>query len=171
MKIISRFFVLQICCLLGFITANAQVKNNVVKLHAYITKTLAGNIQVDSAGNEDGSAVEFVHNVYAETTGKFLPQWNMVFTNQGVYAIQATEIESGKHEVGRLKKDQKPVTIGVKRGNRLWKLELVPVKARIPADIATLLRTNAVVVTTEWKGEQFTHTIAKEIELETIYYK
>lgn len=171
MKKISRFFLLQICCLLAFCSGNAQVKNNVAKLHAYLTKTTAGNIQTDQNGNEIGTAIEYVHNVYAETTGKYLPQWNMVFTNNGVYAIQATEIAGGKHEVGKLKGQTKTVRIAARRGNRLWKLELVAVKARIPADIAALLKRNDVVVTTEWKGKQFTHTIAKEVELETIHYK
>jgi hypothetical protein len=170
MKKISRCFLVQICCLLIFSIADAQVKNSVSKLHAYITKTVAGNIQTDSSGNELTSAVEYVHHVYAETTGKYLPQWNMVFTNNGVYAIQASEVESGKHEVGQLENGSK-LSIAAKRGNRLWRLELVPVKARIPSDIDALLKTNDVVVTTEWNGTRFTHTIAELIELKTIYYK
>ena len=171
MRKIFRLGFLQLCCLLIYCNVPAQVKNNVVKVYAYGIKTHAGNIQTDSSGNEITPGTEHVHIVYAETTGKYLPQWNMVFTNLGVYAIQANEIGSGKQEVGKLKDGSKPVHIAAKRGNRLWELSLVPVKARIPADIAELLKTNDVVVTTEFKGQQFTHPVSKEVALATIYYK
>lgn len=171
MKNVCRFCLLQICCLILCCKAPAQVKNNVAKLYAYGVQTYAGNVQTDSAGNEITPGAEYVHLVFAETSGKYLPQWNMVFTNRGVYAIQASEVESGKLEVGVLKADTKPVHIAAKRGNRLWKLELVPVKSRIPPDIEALLTTNDVVVTSEWKGQQFNHPVAKEIELASIHYK
>lgn len=161
---------LQICCLL-FCQANAQVKNNVVKLHAYVTKIYAGNIQTDSSGNEVTAGMEVMHTIYAETTGKYLPKWNMVFTKKGVFIIQAVEIESGKQEAVKLKGSKKPVYITARRGNRLWKLELVAVKAKISAGILALLEKNDMVVSTEWNGKHFTHTIAKEIELESVFYK
>lgn len=165
-----RLVLLQICCLL-VLSVNAQVKNNVVRLHAYIQETVAGNIEVDTTGTPVNTGVEELHQLYAETTGKYLPQWNVVYTNKGVFAIEATEIKSRKQEVGKLKSNKKTVHISAKRGNRLWKLELLPMKARIPAQIAQLLRKNEVVVITEWKGKQFTHTIAKEIELDPVFYE
>ncbi len=170
MRKIAGRIALQICCLLMVISGGAQVKNSVVRFHAYIQETVAGNVEVDSAGVQS-SGVDYVHHLYAETTGKYPPQWNVLYTNKGVFAIQAEEIRAARYQVGKLKNGSKPVWISAKRGNRLWKLELVPLKARIPANIEAILRKNDAVVMTEWKGKQFTHTIAKEIPLETIYYK
>ena len=153
------------------VSACAQVKNNVVKLHAYWQESVAGNVEVDSSGNQIDSGIDHVHYLFAETTGKYLPSWNVVYTNKGVFAVQPEEIKASKYEVGKLKSTSKPVTITAKRGNRLWQLTLVPMKARIPANIATILKTNDVVVITELYNKQLTHTIAKEIELETVFYK
>lgn len=171
MKKISRYIMLQICCLLLVASAWAQVKNNVVKFHAYWNETVAGNVEVDANGNQVQSGVDHIHYLFAETTGKYVPSFNVVYTNKGVFAVQPEEIKTAKHEVGKLKSIAKPVFIAAKRGNRLWQLTMVPMKAKIPANIKTLLKKNDVVVITEWNNKQFTHTIAKEIELETVFYK
>jgi hypothetical protein len=171
MKIINRYLLLQIFCLLTAISACAQVKNNVVKIHSYWQETVAGNVEVDSNGNQVNSGVDGIHLLFAETTGKYVPSWNVVYTNKGVFAVQQEEIKTAKYEVGKLKSNSRTVTIAAKRGNRLWQLTLIPMKARIPKNIAAILKKNAVVVITEWNNKQFTHTIAKEIELETVFYK
>ncbi len=171
MKILNRYFLLQIFCLSIMVSACAQVKNNVVKLHSYWLVTVAGNVEVDSNGNQVNSGVDGLHYLFAETTGKYLPSWNVVYTNKGVFAVQPEEIKAGKYEVGKLKSNAQPVTIAAKRGNRLWQLTLVPMKAKVPPNIASMLKTNDMVVITEWNNKQFTHTIAKEIELQTVFYK
>jgi len=170
MKRISRYIMLQICCLMA-ISACAQVKNNVVKLHAYWQESVAGNVEVDSNGNQVNTGVDGAHYLFAETTGKYLPSWNVVYTKKGVFAVQPEEIKTPKYEVGKLKSTSKPVMVAVKRGNRLWQLTLIPMKARIPKNIAAILKTNAMVVITEWNNKQFTHTVPKQIQLETVFYK
>lgn len=170
MKKIFLVLLLQIFCLSAVESCHAQVKNSVAKLNAFVRETVAGNVPVDEHGNQTKSGVDHLHYLYAETTGKFLPQWDMVYTNSGVFAIQAEEIDSIKVTVGKLKNSSKAAAITRKKGNRLWKLTLVPVKARTPDNIAALLKKNEVVVITEFGGKQFTHTIAKEIELEPVFY-
>ncbi|HEX6913699.1 MAG TPA: hypothetical protein VF145_00575 [Chitinophagaceae bacterium] len=167
---ISITLLMQLSSLLACVTAATQVKHNVVKLHAYVQETIAGNIERDSAGNE-ASGVDVQHLLFAETTGKYLPQWNIVYTNKGVFAVQPSEIKEGLFTPGKLKSGKAASPIRVKRGNRLWQLTLIPMKARIPAGVAELLKKNDVVVITEWNNEQFTHTIAEEIELEPVFYK
>lgn len=171
MRKLTCFLVLQVCFLVGLSCASAQVKNNVARLHAFVQETVAGNVQVDENGNQLESGVDVVHQLFVETTGKYVPQWNVVYTRKGVFAVQAEEIKGLRHQVGKLKSNGKASVITAKRGNRLWKLELIPMKARIPDNITTLLRKNEVVLVTEWKGKQYTHPVAKEIALETVFYK
>jgi hypothetical protein len=72
--------------------------------------------------------------------------------------------------IGVIKNNNKTATIIRKRGNRLWQLNLVPIKAGTPANIAALLKKNDAVVLTQFGNKQFMHTIAKEIELEPLFY-
>lgn len=171
MKLFNRFILLQICCLMIAVSACAQTKNNVVKFHSYWNETVAGNVEVDANGNQVETGVEHIHYLFAETTGKYIPSFNVVYTNKGVFAVQPEEIKAAKHEVGKLKSTSKPVSIAAKRGNRLWQLTLVPMKAKVPDNIKSLLKKNDVVVITELSNKQVTHPIAKEIELETVFYK
>jgi hypothetical protein len=170
MKKLKLLFFLQIFCLLAAVTVNAQVKNNVVKIYAYIQETIAGNIQVDENRNPINSGVDHVHYIYAETTGKLLPQWNTIYTHYGVFAIQAELIDSAKITVGQIKNSSKTATIMHKRGNRLWKLNLIPIKAATPTNISALLTKNDAVMLTQFGSKHFVHTIAKEIQLEPLFY-
>jgi hypothetical protein len=170
MKKIRLALLLQILCLLAAVAVNAQVKNNITKFYGYIRETIAGNIQVDENRNPINSGVDHLQYFYAETTGKFLPQWNTIYTRFGAFAIQATEVDSSKMVIGVIKNNNKTATIIRKRGNRLWQLNLVPIKAGTPANIAALLKKNDAVVLTQFGNKQFMHTIAKEIELEPLFY-
>jgi hypothetical protein len=170
MKQTRLIFLLQICCLLTAVTATAQVKNNIAKLYAYISETRGGNVQVDANGNQTTVGIDHIHYLYAETTGKFLPQWNVFYTRYGTFALQADEAEP-KVNVGKLKSTNKPAYISPRKGNRLWKLTLVPMKARIPGNIAALLENNDAVLITQFGAKQFTHTIAKETELQALIYE
>jgi hypothetical protein len=166
-----QLLLLQICCLLAGITVNGQNKYNIVKVHAYVMETVAGNVQVDDKGNPVRSAVDTLHFIYIETKGKYLPSWEMLYTNTCSYKIQASLVENLPANPGNLKTNNSPVTITPKRGSELWKLELVKVNSKIPKTIRASLKKNAVLLTGSWKGLKFTHTIAKEIELEPIFYE
>jgi hypothetical protein len=168
MKQTRLVILLQICCLLTT-AAMAQVKNNVAKIYAYISETRGGNVQVDAKGNQTTTGVDHVHYLYAETTGKFLPQWSVYYTRYGTFSMQADEVKS-KVVAGKLKGSDKPTYLSPKKGNRLWKLTLVPIKARIPADIASLLEKNDAVLITMFGSKKFMHTIAKETELQPLIY-
>jgi len=152
-------------------TASTQVKNSIAKIHAYIQETFAGNIQVDEKGNPLSNGVDHIHHFYVETTGKQLPIWNILYTHYGVFSLEAEAIDSGKVTVGTLKSTNKVVVITPKRGNRLWKLALIPMKASTPNAVAALLKKNDAVLITEFGNRKFTHIIAKEMELTPIYYQ
>jgi hypothetical protein len=151
--------------------ACGQVNQNVVKLHAFIMETVEGNIPVDEKGDPEKSGVDHLHFIFAETTGKTHPQWNVVYTHYGVFTVQPEKIDSAKVTVGKKKNSSETATVSAKRGNQLWKFNLIPMKARTPGDIAEMLKTNAVVVVVEFKGVQYKHKVAKVTELETILYK
>jgi hypothetical protein len=171
MKQTRLILLLQICCLLTIAPVSAQVKNNVAKIHAFVRETTPGNVQVDANGDQTTGSVDHLHYLYAETTGKVLPQWNVLYTRSGTFAIQADEVDSAKVTVGRLKNSARVAYLTHKKGNRLWKLTLVPIKARIPANISALLSTNEAVLITQFGRKQFTHAILKETQLETIRYE
>jgi hypothetical protein len=164
-------FLLQICCLFLVVPACGQANQNVVKLHAFIMETVEGNIPVDEKGEPVKSGVDHLHFIFAETTGKVLPQWNVVYTRYGVFTVQPEKIDSATFTVGKKKNSSEMAKVSARRGNQLWQFNLIPMKARTPGDIAEMLKSNAVVVVVEFKGEQYKHKIAKATELETILYK
>jgi hypothetical protein len=168
MKRTRLVFLLQICCLLTM-AATGQVKNNIAKVHAFVSETRGGNVQVDANGNQVTQGIDHVHYLYAETTGKYLPLWSIYYTRSGTFAMRAEEIKS-KVMVGKLKDTNKATYLSQKKGNRLWKISLVPMKARIPGNIAALLEKNDAVLITRFGSKQFMHTIAKETELQPLIY-
>lgn len=170
MKKLRSLILLQIFCLLAAATSTGQVLTNVVKFHAYVRETVQGKKPVKETVKPT-TGVDHEHFLYAAIKGKTLPQWNVVYTNSGTFAVQAEEVKSSKETVGKLKGSGKSAAITTKRGYRLWKLNLVPMKARTPDDIAGLLKSNDVVVVAELQGKKFTHTISKEVQLETRYYE
>ncbi len=162
---------LQILCLLAAVSLFAQTKAPVIKFYAYVQETFAGNIEVDENGNPLGSGTEKIHFLYADVIGKVSPQWKNVFTKDGSYAIQAEPVSTGKISVGERKSDGKELIISAKRGATLWKLELVPVKIKMPSNIEKLLKKNQLVIITSFRNRQILHIVAKEIELQPVYYK
>lgn len=147
----------------------AQVKNGVAGIYGFYQEASGGAQQVD----EHGKPIKNVRQLltfYAETRGKQLPVWSIIYSRYGNYAVQAQAVDSGKAEVGKLNERDSVARIRAKRGNRLWLLTVLPMKARTPNDISTLLLKNEAVVVTTFGNKKFYHPIKKLTVLEPIQY-
>jgi hypothetical protein len=168
MQKLIQSLVLTIFCLFSF-CGYTQTKYGIVRFHAFVQESAGGNIPVDENGNPMHSGIHTNHFLFAETTGKTLPKFDTVYTNDRVYSVQAVEIKSGKKSIGKLKDAIKSTQLIAKRGNRLWQLVLNETGNTPPKKLQSLLAKNKVVVTGKLKTTKFTLPIQNLKQLETIF--
>ena len=156
--------------LLCFFGTSCAQQRGISKVYAFKQLISPGNIAVDDRGEPlAASRPHVVHTVYVETSGD-APTWVRGYYGGHAYTLYTALIEEKKLDIGRNKADEKPVSISVKSGNRLWQLTLEPDTSRTKLPTAIKMEKDEIILEGTYKGKPFTRKMGKPVELSAPEY-
>jgi hypothetical protein len=143
----------------AIVSTDAQDKCGIKKAYAFYTVSMPGVQMTDGKGNPV-EAIPFTdHFIYIECKGTTKPVIeSVVFNNKLTLQAVVKMVEGKKLSAG--KRNDKDYMITAKKGNTLWKLEILP-----PKDKPVVIQ-NAKDITIKGKGCDY--HLTKETELASI---
>jgi len=125
------------CLVVTVLTSCAQTKYSIKKIYAFSVEHLPGNIPVDPNGKSLYRGPDTLNTVFIELQGEAV-HWNTAWKNGKVYNIDSSPVTGDVHEIGQEKVSGKKVIIQPAKGNRLFRLELVPTDRKIKSPMSVL---------------------------------
>ncbi len=82
-------------------------KYGIIKSHAYVRETTAGNIPVDQNNNPTSSGVRKNHIIYVETDSskRPIPKWETAWVEGVSYSIEQIAVKNAEVNLGALKNE------------------------------------------------------------------
>ncbi len=142
---------------------NGFAQNKVQKVQAFFTVSVPGMQRADRNGNKINPDPVYSRFIMLECRFDGRPGIDSVYYNGIAYKAKVADKEETEAKVGIRKADGKPVMMAAKKGNHVWRIEVVLIGAK-PL-------THESVKKIQVKGKldkiKFTSTIATETELTT----
>jgi hypothetical protein len=147
-------------------------KYGIIKSHAYVRETTAGNIPVDQNNNPTTPGVRKNHIIYVETDSsrRPIPEWETAWVEGVSYSIEPIAVKNAEVNLGALKNEVQEVVVKAKEGNELWQLMLTKKNGIEPDPILKeMIEKNKIVITGHWKGTPFSYKISEEKQLAKVF--
>lgn len=161
----SRLFFL---ALLAGTLSGCSHNYGIYKTHAFYRTDIAGIVRADDNNKTLNSGVSTEHLIYLESSPeKGQPTIESVLIDAQSYKAQPVEVQGGSISLGKLKNDEKEISIKAEPGNQLWQLVLSP------SNEASALQTDKkdtgmIVLKGIWDKKPFTYKIKKQQQLAAV---
>jgi hypothetical protein len=113
--------------LAAMIAVNAQTYK-IQKAWAFVTESMPGRVMADEHGHTITPQPKIERFIYIETNYRNQPKIDSVIYNTAVYKATLTAVKQTKHQAGIIFADGKAVYINVKKGNKLWRIDVEALK-------------------------------------------
>ena len=147
-------------------------KYGIIKSHAYVRETTAGNIPVDQNNIPTSAGVRTNHIIYVETDSsrRPIPQWETAWVDGVSYSIEPIAVKNAEVNLGQLKNEAKEAVVKAKEGNELWQLMLTKKNGlEANATLKEMIEKNKIVITGQWKGNPFSYKISEQQQLAKVF--
>ena len=141
----------------------AQSKHLVKNIYATYTVHLPGNIAVDKNGNSI-SPGDTLNIIYVATTGQI--HWTRAWKDGKDYSVIKTLITESPFDAGTNKMTNEKIILHSTEGNKLWKLQLVPVENFFLAPLKTL--PGEIILQGTYHGIKITQKIIRQTEIVSV---
>lgn len=118
--------ILSLSFLLLLLFAGHAQTYKIQKAWAFVTESMPGRAMADEQGHAITPQPKIERFIYIETNYKNQPKIDSVIYNTAVYKATLTAVKQTKHQAGIIFADGKAVYINVKKGNKLWRIDLEP---------------------------------------------
>jgi len=147
--------VLYTCC-------NAQLYR-VEKVRAFFTVSIPGTQRTDENGNRVNPEPMIARFIYLECKYSGKPKIDSVWYNGVLFTASVADKEEKTATIGTKKDNGKPVMLRAKKGNHIWRIDLVQPGGK------TLQHESVKKILIKGKLDKtkFSYTIASETELST----
>ena len=142
----------------------AQSRHLVKNVYATCTVHLPGNIAVDRNGNSI-SPGDTLNIIYVETTTEKI-HWTRAWKDGKDYSVIKTLITESPFDAGTNKMTNEKIILHSTKGNKLWKLQLVPGEKFFLAPLKTL--PGEIILQGMYHGKKITQKIFKQTEIVSI---
>jgi hypothetical protein len=151
-------------CLLGIsLLSCAQTKKLVKNIYATYTVHLPGNVAVDKYGNSLAMS-DTVSIIYIETSSDI--QWSQAWRNGKHYFINKVLITESPFDAGTDKITNEKIMLHSAKGNKLWKLQLIPEDKNFKTPVTTL--PGEIIIEGTYNGKKIQQKISNQREVEAI---
>lgn len=153
-KLIMLFFLIGACnaCL---------AQNKVQKAQAFFTVSIPGMQRMDVNGNKIDPEPIYNRFIFLECRYEGKPKVDTVFYNGIVFKASVADKEETELTIGIRTDDGRPVIANPKKGNHIWKIDLIPLNGKALQHQAV----KKILVKGMLNKTKFTYTIASETEL------
>ncbi|MEP6928064.1 MAG: hypothetical protein ABI834_10525 [Ginsengibacter sp.] len=142
----------------------AQSKHLIKNIYATYSVHLPGNVAVDRNGNSI-SLTDTLSIIYIETASEKI-HWFHAWKGAKDYSIITTLITELPFNAGTNKMTNEKIILRSTKGNKLWKLQLVPGEKFFMAPLKILQ--GEIILQGIYHGKKITQKIFKQIELVSI---
>ena len=143
----------------------AQTKPVVQNVYAFFIERAPGNIPVGDDGEPlPGSGSIIYYTLYAETSSKEIT-WDTAYLQNKKFEIVPSLIDENKVEAGQQKNSGQSIVIQPKKGNYLWRLDLVALESNPASKVAT--GQSEILLTGKCKGKLLEKKVTNLVELYT----
>lgn len=122
----KRIILLSVFCL-ALLNSEAQSKCSIYKANAYFTVSMPGTVMVDEQGNQVRPAPTVQRFIYLECIGTKRPVIQAITYNNIPFTPAMPESFPGSSILaGKRNEDEKEIMLKPRKGNRIWKIEILP---------------------------------------------
>lgn len=144
--------------LAAMIEVNAQTYK-IQKAWAFVTESMPGRVMADEQGHTITPQPKMERFIYIETNYKNQPKIDTVIYNTAAYKATLSAVKQTKHQAGIIYADGKAVYITVKKGNKLWRIDLEPLnETPLPAGAVKKIALKGKLGNTSFKQTLYTET-------------
>ncbi len=141
----------------------------IYKTHAFFRTNIAGIVRADDNNKTLNSGVSKEHLIYLESSPlKGQPSIESVLIDAQSYKAQPVEVQGGSISLGKLKNEEKEISIQAAPGNQLWQLVLSPSKTSADSLKNNNHEAGMVVLKGMWNEKPFTYKIKKQQQLAAV---